>query len=86
MNLGIDGIIKLIGACTEHGITSFKGLGVEFSLENHPRPVLLSEEDRKRAERQALEANEIAVTEDKLDILRLEDPLKYEELVAQGEI
>lgn len=75
-------IIKLIGACQKKGVTHLKleDLELDFTGTIIPRPPKLSKDEQEAFDLQRNFNQEQA----ELEVLRIEDPLLYEEKINQG--
>jgi hypothetical protein len=91
MALDVDGICRILKVCHDSGVTelTFAGLKVKFHLDKIVTEEMVtpaSPEVVRTFEAEAIAQAETKIRNDQLANLPLEDPLKFEELLAQGEL
>lgn len=91
MSLDVSSVCRIIETCSKAGVTklSFEGLTVELGGKEIPAPAEVIQdipEARTQVEAEEIARSEVLVKEDQVANLILEDPARYEELMAQGEL
>lgn len=90
MALDVEGICRILKACHDSGVSefSFEKLKVKFGpsqvTEEMVTPV--APHVAREFEAEAIAQAEMKIKEDQLANLPLEDPLRYEELIAEGDL
>ena len=87
-------ICSIINSCSSNGVRHFLYQGLDLSfvpVEQSPTidPVFIPEPLKQQSlsqAREAFEKEEIKYREDELDLMQIEDPLRYEELLKSGDI
>lgn len=86
-------ICEIIKACGQYGVREFNYLGLKFSFGNTfaptTEPIFVPEPIIQMAESQTREAhskNETDLKQEQLDMMLLEDPEAFEELLRAGDL
>jgi hypothetical protein len=88
-SLSSSDIIDIIRASYESGVRELEFQGLRVSFEEKPKPlemVITAAPHTPESLERDLEENEFEVKQKMLDELMISDPLKYEELLTQGEL